>query len=94
MTIEQEDGRKVARLYWDDLLPAVQKALFEELGHSNGNYDLQPFAEITLDDESDDPVSNNCPDQRFWDPPYPCDEYQEKGNSIREEMIKCLFRLR
>ena len=56
MTIEYVDGRKVAQIYWDDLLPSIQEALFEKLGRSNGNYDVFPMAEITLDDESDDPL--------------------------------------
>ena len=45
------NGIKVAELYWQDLTPECQKALFDEMGE-NGNFVVFPFAEIILEEVS------------------------------------------
>lgn len=40
-------------IYWDDLTPQCQNALFGFLGGENGNYDVIPLVTLTKSDEDE-----------------------------------------
>lgn len=44
---------KTFKIYWDDLTEECQQRLYEFLGGENGNYDVFPLAELSVEEEED-----------------------------------------
>ena len=45
---------KTFEIYWNDLTPECQKALFDFLGGENRNYDVLPLCVLEIEDDEEE----------------------------------------